>query len=282
MLDIEFEWFDPQEVDFHGIKTLLKQLFDADHELMDCSGLSDLVISQPKLGSTVKVSDEVNTDAKNNDPFAFLTVLNLHAHLSKPPVQSLTSYLSSVASQIPSLASTLPSILSSNDAQVGLVLTERFINMPAEIVPPMYTMLLEEIQWALDENEPYKFTHYLVLSKTYTEVISKLGDGEGGTIVHEDDDDDAPKKKKQKGKKGGAATTEVTGETFYFHPEDEVLHRFAAGYGDFAYRKEAAEGASDAKRAFYEAGVKPMGHMILLEAGKFQEAVEAVKTYLGG
>lgn len=80
MLDVEFEWFDPQEVDFHGLKTLLKQLFDADHEEMDCSGLANLIVSQPQLGSTVKVSDEVTADARNNDPFAFLTVVNLHAH----------------------------------------------------------------------------------------------------------------------------------------------------------------------------------------------------------
>lgn len=153
--------------------------------------------------------------------------------------------------------------------------------MPPQIVPPMYTMLIEEIQWALEDNEPYSFTHYLVLSKTYTEVASKLDSGEGGTIVYEDEDM-APKKKKQKSKTGGAATTEVTGETFYFHPEDEVLHRFAVGYGNFDYNKQADEGASDSKRAFQDAGIKPMGHMVLVEAAKFGEAVEAVKTYLAG
>ena len=75
MLDVEFEWFDPQpEVDFHGLKTLLRQLFDADAELFDLSALSDLILSQPLLGSTVK------TDGNESDPFAFLTVLNMHEH----------------------------------------------------------------------------------------------------------------------------------------------------------------------------------------------------------
>lgn len=75
MLDVEFEWFDPQpEVDFHGLKTLLRQLFDVDAELFDLSALSDLILSQPLLGSTVK------TDGNESDPFAFLTVLNMRQH----------------------------------------------------------------------------------------------------------------------------------------------------------------------------------------------------------
>ena len=75
MLDVDFEWFDPQPaVDFHGLKTLLRQLFDVDNELFDLSALADLILSQPLLGSTVKV------DGNESDPYAFLTVLNLHEH----------------------------------------------------------------------------------------------------------------------------------------------------------------------------------------------------------
>jgi protein BCP1 len=75
MLDVEFEWFDPQpNVDFHGLKTLLRQLLDIDAQLFDLSALADLILSQPLLGSTVKV------DGNESDPYAFLTVLNLHTH----------------------------------------------------------------------------------------------------------------------------------------------------------------------------------------------------------
>lgn len=75
MLDVDFEWFDPQpDVDFHGLKTLCRQLFDIDAQLFDLSELVDLILSQPLLGSTVKV------DGNETDPYAFLTVLNLHVH----------------------------------------------------------------------------------------------------------------------------------------------------------------------------------------------------------
>ncbi len=67
--------FDPQPAhDFHGLKTLLRQLFDVDGDLFDLSALTDLILAQPLLGSTVKV------EGNESDPYAFLSVLNLQTH----------------------------------------------------------------------------------------------------------------------------------------------------------------------------------------------------------
>lgn len=136
--------------------------------------------------------------------------------------------------------------------------------MAHQVVPPMYTMLLEEIQWALDAKEPYAFTHYLVLSKNYVEVASAIPAAE-----------QPPSKKK----KGGKSDAE---EVFYFHPEDEALHKHALAWGTYEYETPVDEGASDSKRAFQELGIKPKGHLILIEGDKFKGAVEDVKTFLGG
>ena len=75
MVNVDFEWFDPQPaVDFHGLKNLLRQLFDTDAQIFDLSALADLILSQPLLGSTVKV------DGNESDPYAFLSVLNMQEH----------------------------------------------------------------------------------------------------------------------------------------------------------------------------------------------------------
>ena len=75
IVNVDFEFFDPQPaIDFHGLKNLCRQLFDADAHFFDISALVDLILSQPLLGSTVKV------DGNESDPFAFLTVLNLRQH----------------------------------------------------------------------------------------------------------------------------------------------------------------------------------------------------------
>jgi protein BCP1 len=55
-----------------------------DSQLFNLSELADIILSQPLLGSTVKV------DGNETDPYAFLTVLNLETHkvLPYPPVQT--------------------------------------------------------------------------------------------------------------------------------------------------------------------------------------------------
>lgn len=146
----------------------------------------------------------------------------------------------------------------------------------------MYTMLLEEITWAVEEKEPYAFTHYLILSKTYVEVASTLTSYDDG-MVDDAGGDKAGKKKKKKLANGAASAAALDGgETFFFHPEDEVWARYAVATGSWEYETPADEGASDAKRAFQELGVKPRCHLILLEAARFGEAVAKVQEFLAG
>ncbi|KAG5957138.1 Mss4p nuclear export [Claviceps cyperi] len=245
MLDVEFEWFnfDPA-IDFQGVKSLLRQLFDVDAGFFNMSALADLILSQPTIGSTVKV------DGKEHDAFVMLTVLNTFINREKEPMRDVLKYLTEKANTNASLAA-IPDILNS-DRHVGLVLSERLINVPIEVAPPMYSMLLDELEAAVEDREPYDFSHYLIVSKTYTEVESAL-DGEH-------------RRKKQ-------AKDEAM--TFHFHMEDEVLQKYALAHGSFAYTKEN-ECASDSKRAFQEAGIKPTGHMILIEASKFRDAIKAI------
>ncbi|KAF6229195.1 hypothetical protein HO133_007311 [Letharia lupina] len=255
MLDVEFEWFDPQpEHDFHGLKTLLRQLFDVDAQSFDLSALTDLILAQPLLGSTVKV------DGNETDPYAFLTVLNLHEHKDTPVVEKMITYIRAQAKRTGALSEIDDLVENAANARIGLVLTERLVNIPSEVVPPMYKMLLEEISWAIEEKEPYDFTHYLILSKTYREIASAL------------DEEDTPKSKKQK-----KASKKGTSEVFYFHPEDEVLQRHALCSGSYEYLVEGAK--SDSKRTFQELGIKPEGHMILIVANKFEAAVKGLQEY---
>ena len=237
----------------------MRQLFDVDNQLFDLSALTDLILSQPLLGSTVKV------EGNESDPYAFLTVLNLKEHKDKPVIAALLEYLQEKASS-PNQLEPLKKLLQQySHASIGLLLTERMINLPVEIIPPMYKMLLEEIQWAKEENEPYEFSHYLILSKTYREVVSTLDAEIGGS------------KKKKKQKMGAGADTSA----FLFHPEDEVLQRYAMCFGDFDYSNEGGEGSADSRRAFQENGIKPQGHLILIRAEKFKDAVAAIETFVG-
>ena len=74
MLDVDFEFFDPQPIDYHSIKLLLSQLLSHDAPLLDLGGVTNIVLDQKLVGSTVK------TDGAGGDPYALLTILNLNVH----------------------------------------------------------------------------------------------------------------------------------------------------------------------------------------------------------
>ena len=252
IINVDFELFnyDP-EIDFHGVKTLLRQLLDVDAQLFDLSGLSDLIVSQNTIGSTCKVDD------KANDAYAFLTVLNLTEYRDKRPVAQLAEYLAEKARLSEPLAA-VPQVLGTEGQQVvGLVLAERLINMPSEVIPPMWAMMVDEIEAAVEDKEPYEFTHYLIVSRTYREVESTLNEGE---------------RKTKKAKEETALQ--------YFHPEDEEIRKYAVAAGDFPYTKDD-DSVADSKRAFQEMGVKSQGFMMLIEASKFEAAVKAIGDYIG-
>jgi len=247
MVNVDFEWFNyDAEVDFHGAKTLLRQLFDVDANLFNMSALSDLVISQNTIGSTVKV------DGKATDAYAMMTVLDLSQ--PKEPLPDIAKYLVEKAKANEAL-SAIPPLIESGK-RIGLIFSERLINVPSEIAPPLYSMLIDEVEAAVEDKEPYDFSHYLILSKTYQEVESTL---------------DVEDRKKKKAKE--------TASTYYFHPEDEVLQRHATAFGSFTYTKEE-DSVADSKRAFQEMGIKGFGHLMLIEADKFPAAVKAVQAYL--
>ena len=253
IVNVDFELFNyDAQIDFHGVKTLLRQLFDADNTLFDLSGLSDLIVEQNTIGSTCKVDD------KANDAYAFLTVLNLHEHRAKKPVAQLVEYLTARAKTADdkSLAEAVPEVLASGQ-HVGLVLAERLLNMPAEVIPPMWSCMVDEIEAAVEDEEPYEFSHYLVVSRTYREVASSLDQSE----------------RKQKKARDVA-------ELQYFHPEDEEMRKHAVASGTYEFTREG-ESVADSKRAFQEMGVKPCGLMMLIEADKFQGAVQAIAEYVG-
>jgi protein BCP1 len=74
LISCDFEFFDPQKQDFLGIKHLLRQLFDRDADSLGIDVLTELVLAQPLVGSTVK------TEGNEADPLSVLTVLNLRVH----------------------------------------------------------------------------------------------------------------------------------------------------------------------------------------------------------
>ncbi|ORX99784.1 hypothetical protein K493DRAFT_257000 [Basidiobolus meristosporus CBS 931.73] len=250
VVDVDFDFFDPKEIDFHAIKNLLKQLFGADHELVNLSELADLIIGQPLLGSTVKVDGE-------GDPYAFMSILNMQVHKDKECMKQIKEYLLSKCKKNQAAFDQLSSILKEDsDKHVGLLLTDRLVNMPPQIAPPMYKMLAEEIEWAVEDKEPYEFEYYLLLSKTYKEVAPTVDEEEmAAPVTHT----------KKKGKMADSLL-------FYFHPEDELIARHADLVQDFKFTQ--ATSVADSKRAFQDYGIAPARKLIVVHKSKMANLIK--------
>ncbi|KAG8741778.1 Mss4p nuclear export [Ceratobasidium sp. 414] len=214
LVDVDFEFFDPAQIDYLAIKRLLNQLFGWDSPKFQVEKLTELILSQPLVGSTVK------TDGIESDPYALLSVININVHKDHPSIKAIVAYLLDKAAQNSAASSALEKILSpralaSPSGHTGLIISERLINMPPQIMPPMYKMLGDEIQWAIEENEPYNFENFIVISRCFR---------------FSDDEENAPgtsqPPKKQK-RKGGALRP--------YHAEDECIAQVGTLQVDYEF-----------------------------------------------
>ncbi|KAI7827676.1 CDK regulator [Gamsiella multidivaricata] len=234
IINVDFEFFDPKEIDFHAVKNLLGQHFASDSILFGLSELADLIVSQPNVGTTIKVN------GIESDPYSLLTIRD---------------YVFTKSKQNEKLHAKLKDLLSAGSKkEVGLVLSERFINMPVETAPPMWRMLLEEVKWAVDEGLPFNFEYYLLLCPTYHEVAPKI-----------DLEEDAPKPTKKKTKMADPAT-------FFFHPEEEMLQQYAEFTQDFKLTTPTT--AAESNNTFEDYGIAPARRMMLIHKDKIPEVVQ--------
>lgn len=252
MINVDFEFFDLNpNVDFHALNTLMKQLMGPDAINFELGALADLLLSGP-IGSTVKV------DAEESDPYAFLTVINMNENRDHTQVKLLAEYLLSKSKKDEKCYKLLHKLLSEEaKGQTGLLLSERLINMPVEVSPPLYRILSEEIASKASSEPSYAFGHYILWSKSYTEIASKL-----------DEEDDRPKKK--------GKSEKIKKEVFYFHSEDEILIKHASHRVQFQYSHENPE--SDSKRAFHDFGIKPTGELMIFTKEQLGKAVEELQS----
>ncbi|CDO71738.1 hypothetical protein BN946_scf184920.g22 [Trametes cinnabarina] len=253
LVDVDFEFFDPNpDIDFLALKRLITQLLQADAQLIPVHDLADLILSQPLVGSTVKC------DGRESDPFAFLTVLNLHVHRERPSIKALVSYILEKSSVDPVLHSKLQSLLGpaglASQNHLGFVFSERLINMPVQIMPHMYRMLADEIQWALDDNEPYDFKEVLIISRIY-----RLTEEEAAELHAS-----APRTKRQR----QSQPNEGAG-VYPFHPEDDIIRQFATHTLDYNFTHAQPRGED----AF---GLDTGGRMMLIPANRLRDMAVAL------
>lgn len=262
IVDVDFDYFDLNpDVDFHATKTFIRQLLGDDANSFDISSLANLILEKNSVGTTIK------TDGKESDPFALLSVINLNDNLTKPSVKQLVDYILKKTSKnlefniiLKKLLSTTQTSTKSTDKalKVGLIVSDRMINMPVEVMPPMYKMLIDEMAKSEDAHDKYEFDYFLVISKIYHLVAA-----------NEAFDEDEKKKSNSNKKKKASAQKEV--EMDYFHYEDIILESNSLYKGYYEYNNIKQE--TDSRRVFTEYGIDPKLSLILLDKESLAKSV---------
>ncbi|XP_071687244.1 protein BCCIP homolog [Rutidosis leptorrhynchoides] len=207
VVQADFAFFDPKPDDFHGVKVLLQSYLD-DKE-WDLSSFVDLILQQTTVGTVIKIEDD-----EDNCVYGFVSALNLQRYKDCKCMMEVEEFLLTICPDN-EIKDKLKSHFGEESANVGLLISQRVVNLPPQLLPPLYDGLFDEISWAT-EDEPTKelrksfcFKYYIMVSKIYKR---KNGD--------------------QK-KKGSSSNEEAI---IYLKAEDEIFHNLSAWSFSFPLR----------------------------------------------
>uniref|UniRef100_A0A2A4JDT0 Protein BCCIP homolog n=1 Tax=Heliothis virescens TaxID=7102 RepID=A0A2A4JDT0_HELVI len=172
-LQADFEGRNPEDCDFHGIKQLLRQLFLKSN--VELGGLAQIIISQNYVGSVVKQclddgqDDDDDEDDGSDGVFGVTTIINITKRKDEQCIQQIRTLLTTLADDNADdrTKALIKKILSNEAENVGLVINERILNIPAAISVPLFSSLQGELDKAIKKNMPYTFQYLIWICKTY-------------------------------------------------------------------------------------------------------------------
>ncbi|XP_026206301.1 protein BCCIP homolog [Anabas testudineus] len=251
---VDFEAHAISHNDFNGLKKLLQQLFLKAH--VNISEMTDIIIQQNHVGSVIKQA-EVPEDSDDDDPdevFGFITMLNLTERKGVQCVEEVKELIvdQCESNSTHSMTEQLQQILNDTSKPVGLLLSERFINVPPQIALPLHKQLQEEIAEAQRTNKPSGRCHYcLMISKTCKEATKSIP-ARGG----------APKE-----------------EYMFVNAEEEFFYEEAIMKFHYSVQEEA-DSCLSGRWSFDDVPMKPFRTVMLIPADRMPAIMDKLKEYL--
>ncbi|XP_055373870.1 protein BCCIP homolog [Condylostylus longicornis] len=248
-IQVDFEGRNPLDIDFHGIRQLLQQLFLKAH--INLSQLSEIIIEQNYIGSVVIQSeiDEEEDDelCDSNVIFGITSVVNMMSKRSSKCIEELHEFIVEKAEKNASedTFEQFKTILNNVDQHVGFLINERFVNIPAQISVPLLENLYREIKRAKEKHMPYDFKYYMIIVKFY----------------------------RKKGKKNKPT------EDFYSNQEEEIICKEAQFSFEYSVEHEADSGMSG-DWLEGDSTMLPFRKVVLFESSRLSDLILTIKDYI--
>ncbi|KAJ6752472.1 hypothetical protein OIU85_002851 [Salix viminalis] len=240
----DFAFFDPKPDDFHGVKILLHSYLD--NTEWDLSGFVDLILEQTTVGTVVKIEDD-----EDNGLFSVVSALNLGRYKDHKCIAELKEFLLKHCLE-KNIKGDLRVLLGEQAHNVGLLVSRRVVNLPPQLLPPLYDALCDEISWAT-EDEPteelrnsFRFNSYVLVSKIY---------------------------KHKNADKKNRLSSDSEEAIIYVNPEDEIFHKLSLWSFNFPFHAEQVT-AHELKN------YRPMGLVMAVEADKVSTFREQLRSLI--
>merc|ERR1712168_120944 len=253
---VDFEAHNISHTDFNGIKKLLQQLFLKAH--VNISEMTDVIIQQNHIGSVIRQAEvPEESDDDEVDPeevFGFISMLNLTERKDVQCVEEVKELLIEQCDKScpHSVTEQLEHVLGDTSKPVGLLLSERFINVPPQIALPMHKQLQEELAEAQRTNKPSGRCHYcLMISKTCKEATKSIP------------------------ARGGVPKDEL----MFVNAEEEFFYEQASLKFHYSVQEET-DSCLSGRWSFDDVPMKPFRTVMLVPADRIPAIMDKLKEYL--
>ncbi|KAG9267466.1 BRCA2 and CDKN1A-interacting protein [Astyanax mexicanus] len=250
---VDFEAHTISDNDFNGVKKLMQQLFLKAH--VNTSELTDLIIQQNHIGSVIRQA-EVPDDSDDEDPdevFGFISIVNLTERKGLECVEQVKELVLGQCEKLcpAAVLEQFEKVLHDSSQAVGLLLSERFINVPPQIALPLYKQLLDELAEAQRTNKPSGRCHYcLLISKTCQEVRRSV-----------------------------PARGPPKEELLFVNAEEEFFYEQAVAKFNYSVQEEA-DSCLSGRWSFDDVPMKPLRTVSLIPMDRMPVILDKLKEYL--
>ncbi|NXA34613.1 BCCIP protein, partial [Eudromia elegans] len=258
-VNVEFEAHSISDNDYSGIKKLLQQLFLK--APVNIAELTDILIQQNHIGCTIKQAEAQEDSSDDDDDvdevFGFISLINLTERKGTECTEQIKELILSRCEKNceQCVVEQLDKILNDNAKPVGLLLSERFINVPPQIALPMHQQLQKELTDAQKKNKPCgKCHYYLLISKTFTEAT----------------------KSNPKRRKGGNKQKE---EFMFANAEEEFFYEKALLKFSYSVQEES-DTCLGGRWSFDDVPMKPLRTVMIIPADGIHAIMDKLKDYL--
>lgn len=211
------------------------------------------VVEQNFIGSVVIQSLPDNDDEESDDDentgtiFGITTAINISKSQSHGCIEDIRKCIQTKCEQFakPEDKQLFMNALSDDTKQTGLLINERFINIPAQIAIPMLENLDKEIRQAAIKKEKYQFSQYIMLVK----FNRKKGKGK-----HKDQQED-----------------------IFTNEEEDVLEEYADASFEYSAERET-DSTLAGNWTESDSTLVPYRKVVIFDATKLPFVIDAIKA----